>query len=249
VQATQSCPDCGTALPVNEGFVTWCHECGWNLVAPDAQAQGGSRFDRLYATAGRRLGDRLAGELLSAEQLEPRLTPSRLGAYAIAVLMTLTTFVFAVGGILLVALAFPNPAALVVGPLLVGLAWLMRPRLGKAPDEDVVARADAPSLYALADDVAADLGLRRIDVLVVDHRLNASWSVVGLRRRRVLTLGLPLLMLLEPQQRVALVAHELAHERNGDATHGLVVGSSVRALAEFYDGDRAGAEHRRDRVE
>src|SRR5262249_8626043 len=61
-----------------------------------------------------------------------------------------------------------------------------------------------------------------------------SWMVVGVRRRRVLTLGLPLLLLLEPQQRVALVAHELAHARNGDSTRGLVVGSSVRALAEFY---------------
>jgi Zn-dependent protease with chaperone function len=39
---------------------------------------------------------------------------------------------------------------------------------------------------------------------------------------------------LEPDERVALIAHELAHARNGDASRSLVIGSAVRSLEELY---------------
>src|SRR5207244_8660082 len=70
--------------------------------------------------------------------------------------------------------------------------------------------------------------------VVVDETVNAYWQVSGLRRRRVLGLGVPLLAILEPQERVALVAHELAHARNGDVGRTLVVSSALRTLEEIY---------------
>jgi len=234
VEASQTCPQCGATLPVHHGFVTWCDKCNWNVTAPPSVREPRTRFERLYGVAGRRLGNRLANELLAAEQLEPRLTPARFAAYAIAVLTHFTTLVLAVGGTLLVALTFPNPAAIVAGFVLVGLAYLMRPRLGKVPDEGILSRQDAPALYGLVDSAADVLGLRHVDVIVIDHRFNATWAVLGVRRRSVLTLGLPLLLMLQPQERVALIGHELAHGRNGDSTRGLVVGSAVEALTQFY---------------
>jgi Zn-dependent protease with chaperone function len=48
-------------------------------------------------------------------------------------------------------------------------------------------------------------------------------------------LGLPLLAGLDPQERVALIAHELAHDRHGDATRGLLVGSAVASLDALSD--------------
>ena len=37
--------------------------------------------------------------------------------------------------------------------------------------------------------------------------------------------------MLPPQPRAALIAHELAHARNGDSTRGFFVGSALNALA------------------
>jgi Zn-dependent protease with chaperone function len=233
METSQSCPECGATVPFHEGFLTWCHQCSWNLIAPTAPKPK-TRFDRAYAAAGRRIGNRMADRLLAADSLEPRLTPTRAAAYAIAVLTHATTLAFAVGGVALVVLAFPNPAAIVAGVLLVGVAYLMRPRLGKLPTERTVGRADAPALYALVDSVADALEVPTVDVIVLDHHFNASWAVPGLRRRRVLTLGLPLLAMLGHEERVALIGHELAHARNGDAQRGFVVGSAVDALVEFY---------------
>jgi Zn-dependent protease with chaperone function len=45
---------------------------------------------------------------------------------------------------------------------------------------------------------------------------------------------MPLLAMLPPQPRSALIAHELAHARNGDSTRGFFVGSALNALAEWY---------------
>ncbi len=216
------------------GFVDWCDACSWNLSAPE-EPEATGRLERLYERVGARMGDRLSRELLAADSLEPHLTPANATAYAIAAVVHVLPLVFVVVGVALPVLAFPNPFAFVAAAILLGLAWLMRPRFGEQPDEGIVSRAEAPELHRVIDDVAAALGTRTIDTLVVDHRFNANWNVVGLRRRRVLTLGLPLFEALAPEPRVALIGHELGHGRNGDVRRGLFVGTAVNSLAEIYN--------------
>lgn len=95
-------------------------------------------------------------------------------------------------------------------------------------------RTEAPGVYGLCDEIAAALGEPPLDTIVIDHQYNASWAVLGLRRTRTLTLGLPLLTVLPPQVRAALIAHELAHGRNGDSARGLFVGGAAGSLSELY---------------
>lgn len=232
-EATTTCPKCGTSLPVLHGYVTWCHECGWNVTAPP-RAQPSTRADRLYAATGQRVGARLARKLAAAEQLEPRLTAGRFLAYTIAGAVHLLTALLLFAGIASIALFPTKVVAIVVGAFLIAVAILTRPRFGKPPDEDLVARSEAPTLWGLVDEIAAALDTGTADLLVVDHRYNAAWGILGLRRRRVLMIGLPLLSSLEPQERTGVIAHELAHARNGDSSRGIVIGSAVRGLAELY---------------
>jgi Zn-dependent protease with chaperone function len=230
----RACPECRAPVPVDPGFIAWCASCGWNLSPPPVGGRADGRFARLYAAAGRRAGDRMARRLLQAPTLEPRLTPGRVASYAIAAAVFVLALVLFVGGVLLAVLALPNVFALLFGVLLALTGFVMRPRLGRVPEEHVLARGDAPALYALADEIAAALGTKRVDLIALDPAFNASWSVVGFRRRRVLTLGLPMLAVLEPEERVAVVAHEFAHGRNGDSGRSLVVSSAVNGLVELY---------------
>ncbi|MDX6281240.1 MAG: hypothetical protein QOH03_2311, partial [Kribbellaceae bacterium] len=62
---------------------------------------------------------------------------------------------------------------------------------------------------------------------------NIGFTRVGLRFTPVVAIGLSLWAGLRPQERVAALAHELGHGKNGDALHGWVVGSAVRALEEI----------------
>ncbi len=162
------------------------------------------------------------------------MTPTRLATYGVAVLVYLLAIGFVLGGVTLIALSFLNLFALVLGLVMVFAGFLMRPRFGSPVSEEIVEHGETPTLHGLVAEIAAALETRCADAIAVDEHFNASWQIVGIRQRRVLTLGLPLLVALEPQERVALIAHELAHERNGDGTRGLVVGSSLNGLGVLY---------------
>jgi Zn-dependent protease with chaperone function len=69
--------------------------------------------------------------------------------------------------------------------------------------------------------------------MVVNEDFNAAYGVVGWRRVPVLWIGLPLWMALRPQERLALLGHEVAHGVNGDGTRGFIVGSALGALDEW----------------
>lgn len=92
----------------------------------------------------------------------------------------------------------------------------------------------APNLDGLVDKVAAAIGAKPVDIIVLDGEFNAAYGQVGLRRRRVLTLELAMWNALDDQERIAVVGHERAHEVNGDLAHGFVVGSALRTLAEWH---------------
>lgn len=234
--ATATCPGCGAPLPDTGPWPRWCPECDWNVEAPEQWDGRGprSRLEREYLRLGARAGERLTERLARAADLRPRLTPAKLAAIAIAVATHLFTLALAAAGVRMLAAAPGNPAILPFAAFVLGCVWLMRPRLGRPPREDIVAREQAPELHRLAGEVATALGTGPPDCIVVDDHFNAAWGVVGLRRRRVLWLGLPLIDLLDAGGRVAIIAHELAHARNGDVRRGLVVGSSVHALDRLY---------------
>ena len=220
-----------------QGYIAWCHSCAWNL-RPHTPEPVPGRLGALYRRAGIRAGRGMLDRLIASGSLEPRMTPARASAYVISAAVILAGAVLLIGGIVLIVLAFPNPALVVLGLLAAGVGWLMRPRFGRLERElrdDALPRAGYPHLFGLADEVTGALGTPRVDTILLTSDFNAWFGTFGLRRRRVLALGAPLLAVLSPQQRVALLAHEAAHGANGDARRSLVVGGAVGALAELGD--------------
>lgn len=125
--------------------------------------------------------------------------------------------------------------ARVLGVLGLAVAFSLRPRLGRfRRDEWSLSRAEAPHLYALADRVAAGLGVAPAAMIRVTPEFNANFGRCGLRRRAVLTIGLALWEVLSPQERIALLGHEFGHARNGDSRRGLWLHSASTALGHWY---------------
>jgi Zn-dependent protease with chaperone function len=189
-------------------------------------------LSRLYDSLGRRLGKRLFDEVRQSDSLRPRLNPSKVAATLLATLVHGLTILFAAAAVLLLV-KHTYVVNVIAGIVLLLLAWAVRPRFGKAP-KSLVARSQAPHLYALTDAVAAKLQARKVEAIRIDARFQAGVLSVGWRRRRFLLLGLPLLIVLESQERVAVVAHELAHEVNGDPLRGVFIGSAAGTLVEWY---------------
>lgn len=222
----QRCPECGADVPVEPRFVTWCDACDWN-VDPGALDPEIRRIEALRRRLAQRYGERLFAELGP----RPRRDIAGVLAYALAFLVHGVTVALVVTGLLLV-LGWGVGLLPVLGALLLAVAVALRPRFGVLPDDTpVLRRADAPRLFELVDDVAAVAGTAGVHTVVIAADANAAVSTYGMRHRRMLCIGLGLWEILTPQQRVALLGHELGHFAHGDTRHGAVVGRALDSLA------------------
>ncbi|WP_055526582.1 M48 family metalloprotease [Streptomyces graminilatus] len=228
------CPECGTDIQADSRFTTWCPDCDWN-VDPGGPEEKKSRLEMLRRTLAQRHGEKLLATM-SADAAEEQRTPRDVYgvlAYAIALLIHGVTAVLFVAGVWCLVSGWGG-FLMLPGAFLLLLGWALRPRLGRLPKEEatgvVLRRSDAPTLFALIDEVAKASGTRGVDAVAVNAETNASVRTYGLRGR-LLTLGLPLWESLSPEHRIALLGHELGHYSNGDTRRGLVLGSAFRSLA------------------
>lgn len=152
----------------------------------------------------------------------------------IAIAIHLLTLAILAVGVYVAVANFPQLLTWMVGLPLILLAVLLRPRFGSIrPGTVMMPRESAPALYGLIDRIAANLGARPVDVITFEFGFNAAYGQVGVLRRRQLIIGLALWNSLDDSERVAVIGHEMAHQVNGDLTHGPVVGTAMRTLAEW----------------
>ncbi|MFE2141218.1 M48 family metallopeptidase [Streptomyces sp. NPDC059456] len=234
--SVRECPECGAAVPVDERYVDWCAACDWN-VDPSAPDPEPGRIPAVRRRLAHAYGEQLAAEM---ERGGGRSRPvgrdaAALSAFALSLLVHGVTVVLAVSGLLLVVLGWDAGVQPVLGALLLGLAVLLRPRPPRLPkDAPVLYRADAPRLFELIDEVGTVVGTAGVDAVVVDPGANAAVTTYGWRAHRMMMLGLGLWEILPPQERVALLGHELGHFAHGDTRRGFVTGGAVHALATWF---------------
>ncbi|MFI7403463.1 M48 family metallopeptidase [Streptomyces sp. NPDC049541] len=191
----------------------------------------------------------MQGEGVSAEaeaDMPDRASLATAAAYGVACLLHILTVSLLIGGLLLIVLGLRTVVQPLIGLVLLVCAALLRPRFDRLdPDLPTLLREEAPALYALLDDIADAVGVRRLDVVQVSTDFAVRVSTYGVRRRRRLVLGYPLWLTFAPQQRVAAVAHELGHFASRDVRRGALVGIALASLA---DGAEQ-MEHRPDTAE
>ncbi|OIK23124.1 M48 family metalloprotease [Streptomyces malaysiense] len=241
----EPCPACGSALTSDPRFTQWCQTCKWNAYPAATKAR--KRGDRFQRKLNRAAEERLYRRITQGGAELRSLDGSWIAAFALSGVVHLVTV--ALIGVGIALLTVPTWPLRLLGGFLLALAYLLRPRFGPSRKARrrmrVVNRDDAPSLYALSTRVAAELGTDPPSMIVVDGRYNASYRRIGLRRRPVLTLGLPLWETLSPVQRLALIGHELGHGANGDVRRSMWVGTALRSLEEWYHLFRPGSTRRR----
>ncbi|MFC0007292.1 M48 family metallopeptidase [Micromonospora siamensis] len=231
-----TCPSCGTGTTALREAAPWCPGCEWNLDAYDpARRKREFAWGRLDRWAHRLAVGQFAR--LSARGLDDSGSPvARIVTMAVSVLLLAGVLALAATGVwLLVAFPFPN-LSMLLGVVLLALAYALRPRFGRLDEHlTVLDRDRAPELFALVDEVAAAAGTPAPHVLAVDGTLNAYAGTVGVRRRRVLCLGLPLWGALPAGERVALLGHELGHFANGDPRRAPLVQPALTMLGSAAD--------------
>jgi Zn-dependent protease with chaperone function len=195
-----------------------------------------SRLDAIRQRLGHQLATRLFNDI-ARHQLDvrggrrPRVSPGAAAAYAAATLVHATSICFAVVGLVLLF----GPGGLwtvFAGVVMLLLAWLSIPRRA-APPSGLLDRADFPALHDMADRLSTAMQAPRPDGIAISKRFGASYRICGFRGRRYVELGLPLLAVLTPRERAAVLAHELSHGANGDPLRGQFLFGAVDAVGQW----------------
>jgi len=238
----RTCPKCGAQVPIYYGFPSWCSECEWNLQEEKPELPTGV-FEKLWLWLGKRSGNWLLKEAIAQTDLRPRLTISVILAYGIALVVHAFTLALFASGIYLGGFAViswgrqPNfmVAASFLGMILcLFLVYKTFPR-SRDIGKHTLNRQQAPALYRLLDVLSEKLNAPQVETVVIINELNASSSLRGFRRKFVLGIGLPMPLTLEAQEFVAVLGHEVAHARNGDATRSKWITMAVATLAAWHE--------------
>jgi heat shock protein HtpX len=218
------CPRCRTAAVTARDATPWCPSCEWNLdhfePARRPPELGWRWVDRATHRVAWRLTAGQFTKLADGPLARRGVSPARAVTLTVAVLLLLFVALLAGAGCWLILYDFPR-FTILPGVALLGLAVALRPRFGGMDEEaHFLDRDEAPELWSLVDRIAAHTGAPAPHFVGLDYSLGAYTTTVGLRRRRILCLGGPLWSVLDPQERVALVGHELGHFVNGDLRRG-----------------------------
>lgn len=224
---SMDCPSCAASITFDRRFSPWCIECDWNVDAGRPKPTRLSRVDRRRQALAARA---TAGSALAVAAHAPDRAPR----WGVASTIALVASAAVIGVWLLLVLAGVSmfgggPLAVVLGLFILGIAAISRPRLGSKP-EGAVARADAPELYALVDEVATTLKAPKVHVIAIDGDWNAMTTRYGPLQRTTIVFGLPLWHGLSDPARLAVLGHEVGHSVNGDTSRGFLEGTALRTL-------------------
>jgi Zn-dependent protease with chaperone function len=188
----------------------------------------------------RELGQRLSRQLFEEVSRRPvtaalgrdvrPMTRGLLAAYAVSALVHGASVGAGALAIALPWLPWTNMGMPVLAVILVLLSIATRPRLGRRPD-DLLSRSEYPTLYKLTDRIAHAMQTAPIHGIGVSADFGANYRHAGLRNRRYIELGTPLLAILSRDERVAVIAHELSHGANGDPLRGWFLYGAVNTLS------------------
>ena len=151
------------------------------------------------------------------------------GLMVVAAVLTPVTVVAA-----FVALVVFMPTRFALGVVLaagIGVAVSVSAR-ARADQPRALSREDAPELHAVVDRLCTLGDIPRPTLVLVDERQPNSWIIDTPGRRPRLHVTTGLLDALDPAELEAVIAHELAHVANRDATVMTVVGGPGAVLLE-----------------
>jgi hypothetical protein len=183
-----NCPSCQSELSGGGNFRQWCAACNWNLGEDELDLQHGV-LGRWYWRMHQQRGAALYDKIVRLQSLSHEMTVEfqRRGLMILCTAINLSVAGLAVAGV--IAMVFlHNVFGILFGLLLLGLAYVQRPRHSTMP-ANVYSREDLPHLFRLADDVAQAIGSPPVAAIALTADYNASAANVGREKRQLLTLG------------------------------------------------------------
>ena len=222
------CDQCGKTVPVISGYIPWC-DCGWNLDFSEMDKTSDNPFQKIYKNLGQRRGRAIYNHLKNKriEKSGFSFTNILIVSFAIAIqMLVLCLFLL---GLYLIIFNFSNILMLILGIGLLGMTWLSRPRFQSVPPNNIT-KENFPEVHKLVKKVSDALEIAPPDFIVIDAGFNAGISTVGIFQKKAIFIGFSLFTILDAEEKIALISHELAHFSNGDPLRFVFVSTTLNTL-------------------
>jgi len=225
------CPNCGAKLTEHPLEVTWCDACNWNI-DPNEKPPAPGSLNALATHLNEKHARALRDDVLAHPEARPGRDTRAALAILFAVLIHLPVLACGGMGLFTVVRFWPYIIPVRLGVTAVATALRLLINIDPVP-KGTLPRAEHPALFGLVDRIAAEMGVRKIDLIALNPFAQTSIGPVGFPPRPLLTLSYPLLFTTPPQQVVALIAGGLAHLKNGDLLRIGVTGNAWTLLFRF----------------
>ncbi|AJD92849.1 hypothetical protein JMA_35320 [Jeotgalibacillus malaysiensis] len=224
----ETCLSCGEQIEVVPGYVKWCEHCLDQIQERKSEESPKHWMTKIFDWLGRKNGEQLLQSVLSHQSEKPGMTYKTGMAYVVATLIHITSLLLLVTAVYCLTIVNESGAAIFAGVILLAIAWLARPRVQKLEkDEKVYTANELPELFELMNQVRLALGSPKIDGVVINGDYNASIGYFGWRNRVILRIGSSLWSVLDHEERIALLGHEIGHLVNGDLNRSGYIGTAL----------------------
>ncbi len=177
----------------------------------------------------RRLGEKIfldaQKDLIERKLDRKRTVPVVATVLSIAILAS--PFVSIMLGALLIAITFPNVFAIIIGLVMVGIGYILLPNRQRGL-EGLSERSKLPATFHLLDQITDRMGTESITHVMITPDFNAF--MLHFTGKRVIGIGAVLWRATTPEEKLAILAHEVAHQVNGDPARSGLTGKALQTL-------------------
>ncbi|MEK7066245.1 MAG: M48 family metallopeptidase, partial [Patescibacteria group bacterium] len=159
-----------------------------------------------------------------------KISKLRIIAYIASFFIIILNFSFLIIGIYLLFLNWGGISNYLLSFVFLAIFWLSKPSLRKIPKDDFLSKDNFPELYNLVNQVCNELKTTNVEGIILNEDFNASISEYGFSRKKVLRIGLPLWNVLNEEEKLDLLGHEISHCTNKDPSRRIVIGTAIDIL-------------------
>lgn len=242
-ETSVNCPNCGNIVPVDDGYIPWCEKCNWNINPEVYYQKEKNAFDAFYEKIGMASKERLFSKIMKENCIIHKTTPYTVLAYLISSIIYLPSIYLIMASFyILFKLDFISGSPFISGAphkyaisvILFSLGIGILPKFRKAKEIELM-RNEFPALYKCVDMISDRLNSKRIKQLYANYDFNACDAKTGIRQKNHIVLGIPFFSILDIDEKIAVIAHKIAHCRNNDVSRQWFVNLAMNSLSQWYD--------------
>lgn len=228
-----NCPNCHKVVKTYEDYPSWCSSCEWGLVFEN-KVLPKNKLEEILEKISYKYGNSLFESIKNQDlniSVNSKTKSGRLAFFISYLVISFNIFILLTGIYLLIFI--PYYFIKFLGLLCIGLFYISKPKLLKIDKSKFVSKKDFSELYKAVNLVCKKFNTSEVEGIIIDEEFNASITEYGLKKKKVLFIGLPLWSVLNDEEKLDLIGHEIAHCVNGDPSRNKIISTGINTLIKF----------------